>query len=318
MHRILMHMDADGYCAGAIVAHSLADSEQVCYHPLNYGMHLPEIDYDNDFVYLVDFTLQPDGALVELAARLGDRLVWIDHHRTAVQTEKDNNLGHVRGVRLEHFPTAGDEDKVPVSGCELTWNYFYPDKAINPVVALIGDWDTWRHVEKGNSDKAKSFQLFLKTFDCNPMHSQAWWSGVFSLKNTSIKGKFLHDCLAMGKNIAFYQKNQDENLMKSKGFTALFGGHRAVMVNQAGNSTMFDSVFDPEKHDIMVTFQWGDLEYLSISMYTTKTNVINCGELARELGHKGDKPSGGGHPGAAGFQCGWEYFKSLIENPQKI
>jgi nanoRNase/pAp phosphatase (c-di-AMP/oligoRNAs hydrolase) len=68
----------------------------------------------------------------------------------------------------------------------------------------------------------------------------------------------------------------------------------------------------------MVTFQWIGLDYITVSMYTEKIDKFNVGELAKILGNAGDIPSGGGHPGAAGFQCGWEYFRSLIENPIQL
>ena len=63
------------------------------------------------------------------------------------------------------------------------------------------------------------------------------------------------------------------------------------------NSKLFDSVYDPDKHHMMVTFVRMKLpaEKWTVSMYSTREDV-ECGEVAVKYG-------GGGHKGAAGFQC---------------
>lgn len=60
---------------------------------------------------------------------------------------------------------------------------------------------------------------------------------------------------------------------------------------------MFDSIYDPERHHAMATFcrlkppahKW------TVSLYSTRDDV-NCADIAKSFG-------GGGHKGAAGFQC---------------
>lgn len=76
------------------------------------------------------------------------------------------------------------------------------------------------------------------------------------------------------------------------------------------NSQFFDSVYDPEKHDLMVAFarvsnvRWfreNEQGYpqraypWKVSIYSTKPE-IDCGAIAKSFG-------GGGHKGAAGFIC---------------
>jgi nanoRNase/pAp phosphatase (c-di-AMP/oligoRNAs hydrolase) len=58
---------------------------------------------------------------------------------------------------------------------------------------------------------------------------------------------------------------------------------------------MFDSKWNEDKYDIMVTFCRLPSQTWTVSMYTTKKN-INVGKLAKKFG-------GGGHTKAAGFQC---------------
>ena len=63
------------------------------------------------------------------------------------------------------------------------------------------------------------------------------------------------------------------------------------------NSKLFDSVYDPAKHHLMITFVRLKLpsHKWTVSLYSTRDDV-DCGEIAKAFG-------GGGHKGAAGFQC---------------
>ena len=60
------------------------------------------------------------------------------------------------------------------------------------------------------------------------------------------------------------------------------------------NSQMFDSIWNPDKHDAMCTFCWKKDKW-TVSLYSTKDNV-DVSEICKARG-------GGGHKGAAGFQC---------------
>jgi nanoRNase/pAp phosphatase (c-di-AMP/oligoRNAs hydrolase) len=60
------------------------------------------------------------------------------------------------------------------------------------------------------------------------------------------------------------------------------------------NSQTFDSVWDPEKYDAMLTFGWRRGQW-TVSLYSVKQDV-DVSEVAVKHG-------GGGHKGAAGFQC---------------
>jgi len=318
MYRVLFHMDSDGHCSAGIVYRYLhkkgIKDEDLEFHPINYGMPIPEeIDYEKDTVYMVDFSLQPLDVMVEFAEKLGDRLIWIDHHQTSVDMEQENLLlCRVPGIRQVNY--YGDDNGSPISGAELTWFYLYQYHTHPPAVQLVGEWDTWRWKNKAEErqDTVQAFQYYLRSVPSNPKYTdgRAFWYNILggpSKADMSIP----EDGLAVGKVLLEYQRKQWKSAVGGRGFTADFQGHRAVMVNQQGNSEMFKSFFDPEKHDIMVTFQEVQGRHLTISMYTLKTDTIHLGHLAKKVGEAGDQPSGGGHAGAAGFQCGWEYFKSL-------
>ena len=66
----------------------------------------------------------------------------------------------------------------------------------------------------------------------------------------------------------------------------------AVFLNRRGNSLMFDSIYDPTKHKLMVGYEH-DGQKWTVSLYTTHDDV-DCSEIAKSMG-------GGGHAKAAGF-----------------
>ena len=76
------------------------------------------------------------------------------------------------------------------------------------------------------------------------------------------------------------------------------------------NSTTFESVWDPNKYDLMLPFAVKSNGKVRCSLYTTKPE-INCGEIAKALG-------GGGHRQAAGFELDSGQFQSLIQNNKLI
>lgn len=317
-HRTLLHTDSDGHCAAGIVYQYLrkkgVKDEEMAFHPINYGMPIPpEIDYANDTVYMVDFSFQPLKTMVEFAEKLGDRLIWIDHHSTSVDMEEEApELRKIPGIRQVNY--YGDEKGTPISGCELVWFYLYQGHTHPPVVQLVGEWDTWRWKNKpeDRQDTVQAFQHYLRSVNSNPKYAdgRAFWYALLGgsgKADTSIP----QEGLAVGKILLDQQRKSWKGAVGGSGFTADFQGHRAVMVNRRGNSEMFRGFFDEDKHDVMVTFELVKGEYLTVGMYTTKTDLLHLGNLCKKLGEAGDYPSGGGHAGAAGFQCSWDYFKTL-------
>ena len=105
--------DLDGHCSGAIVKLKYPNCELI---PINYGK---EIDLDtiekNEVVYMVDFSLKPFKQMFALNEKA--KLFWIDHHATAIDNAYTKNF----------IASGGSFLKLDRAGCELTWEYCFPD-----------------------------------------------------------------------------------------------------------------------------------------------------------------------------------------------
>lgn len=295
IHVFYHSADLDGMCSGAIVKHVFTDCEL---YGINYGQDFPwdKIQQD-DTVFMVDFGLQPFDGMVRLNGMC--KLHWIDHHKTALDD----------AYKAGFLASGGQLLVDGRSGCELTWEYVSnmrdpgnPSLPPEPLaVHLLGRYDVWDH----SDPRALQFQYGMRQFkDTYPENQELWQRAFYSEGFTDMVVKD-------GRLLLEYEDSQNAKFCKAYAFeTELCLGHKdcptewpthmfpAVCVNRGfTNSKVFDSVYDPTKHLLMITFcrlklparKW------TVSLYSTRDDV-DCGAIAREFG-------GGGHRGAAGFQC---------------
>jgi oligoribonuclease NrnB/cAMP/cGMP phosphodiesterase (DHH superfamily) len=285
--------DLDGKGSAAIVAyHEKKLWDRECeFYGINYGDPFPwDKITEGRKVYMVDFSLQPYPEMIklgELCDRLGGELHWIDHHRSAiVEMEK---LGRPKAF------TAVEEGK---AGCELTWLYFNQDKELKDIphpVMLLGRYDVWD--EKCAIvpwDHILAFQYGMRLQETEP--ESELWPWLFGAHGIDAEVDRTKAIVAGGHAVLKYEAKQNEIAMSALSFETEFEGLRALAANRGPtNSKLFDSKWDPERHDIMISFYWSHRGEWKLSLYTTKEG-IDCGDICKKHG-------GGGHPKAAGFQC---------------
>lgn len=279
--------DLDGKCSAAI---ALRYEKQY----RNHECELYGIDYGDLFpwdkimpgrrVYMLDFSLQPfDPNMPKLAGMC--ELIWVDHHKTALDE-----------FEKYHQPLAG-MNKVVLgkAGCELTWELLYPDKKMPHAVMLLGRFDVWD--EKCTLvpwSHILAFQYGMRLRDTEPQ--SLLWLELFGDSGIEEEVDRMKAIVAGGNAVLAYEAKQNEIAMSACGFETTFEGLRVLAANRGPtNSKLFESKWDPEKHDVMLSFYWSHRGEWKISLYTTKEN-IDCGALCKKHG-------GGGHPKAAGFQC---------------
>jgi len=293
---VIGHRDADGFMSGYLAHKKLSELgvRDIKMHSIQYGENLPKINYDFDEVYMLDFSL-PDQEMRELADKLGDRLIWIDHHKTSLDTEKKMELSTVRGVRI-----SSDNEKV--AACELCWEYFWPGRKVPGCVTLVGDWDTFRWVDMLDGSNGKRFARFFAQFidglGLDPSLKEAR-----DLMEGSIEEipSLEHVGVRIGKMLCEKQDALHAEIMENCSFTTVMtvpeGDQQltALVVNHRGNSLMFQSKVQP-RHEILVSYRMRGRDWVEASLYGASDHV-HCGEIARSISNG----KGGGHRGAVGF-----------------
>ena len=261
--------DLDGHCSGAIIKKRYPECEMI---GINYGDDFPWDTIGKDeTIFMVDFSLQPFEDMVRLADMCN--FIWIDHHISAM-TECVKHEGFKgRAFVNDDF-----------SGCELTWMFFYSTKETPLSVHLLGRYDVW---DLKADTRVMPFQWGMRIYDTLP--EADIWDEV--LKPDSDMKYIVKD----GELLLEHRDAENEKYIKACAFETVFEGLRAIAVNKGlTNSQLFDSIWDTDKHDIMLTFVYRKGQW-TVSLYTTKPD-IDVSEIAKKYG-------GGGHRQAAGFQC---------------
>lgn len=301
------HRDLDGYCAGAIVANHF-----------NWELELVSINYNDPFpwhridgeteVWMVDFGLQPFADMVRLN-KTAKRLVWIDHHRSALKEYEEcyaaGVSGEIDGLRKEGL-----------AGCELTWDFLDPmgdpEDAAHPVdgrplaVHLLGRYDVW---DWENVEGALEFQMGMRTLE-RMSPEQVFKPGGgkqrdiwdLLLINTNegrgvLSNQLVQDLIDDGRTVLKYQRKQYATEARGSCFATVLDGVPMIAANRGfTNSQFFDSVVgDYPKALACLTFQYRKGCW-NVSIYQIE------GRETPDLGAIAKRHGGGGHPGAAGFQ----------------
>jgi len=279
--------DLDGQASAAIVKHRYPETELI---GMNYGDPFPwETIQLGEDVWMVDFHLQPFGDMVRLSHLCC--LTWIDHHKSAI--EEANKFS---------FIASGDQRlSVDYAACEMTWKEcfrsdeeppfpplpsqeFYPPLPMS--VFYLGRYDIWKHAEHPG---ALQFQYGMRfQEDTNP-DNQTFWEKI--LHDFDIK-----EIMELGKIILTYEERQNAKYCSACAFEVELDGLRCIAINRGlTGSLSFKSVYDPAKHDAMLSFVMRKRGQWTVSIYADKAEV-DASAICKARG-------GGGHRGASGFTC---------------
>jgi oligoribonuclease NrnB/cAMP/cGMP phosphodiesterase (DHH superfamily) len=285
------HSDADGVCSGFWVWSSYVVNNTEDYIKSDYGKPFPfDIIKPGEEVWLVDYSIEPSDMRILLG--LTSNVTWIDHHKTAIDKYHGFEFD-IPGLRVDG-----------IAGCMLTYCYTkhmeQPDGSVVPFneelmtkeaplfTKLIADYDVWKF--KYGED-TKLFQIAFTAHNLEPWSSE--WNKFFGEEESSG-----YECtlIAAGKEMMQYRDGWAKSVMEI-GFESEFEGHSCYAVNLPRcNSQYFDSL--EKEYDMLTPFYWNGEQWI-VSLYSTK---IDVSEIAVKYG-------GGGHKGAAGFQCAELPFK---------
>ena len=273
-------IDLDGFCGGAIYAKYMEEHGKA-YEliPANYGWEFPWSSMKDADVTLIDFSLQPSSAFDRLA-QTAKQIVWIDHHKSAIDDWK------------RFFPQDGwcpiktvlDTTK---AGCELAWEYFFPDRRMPLAVRLLGRYDVWDH----SDNDVLPFQYGMRLYDFDPVDDRSKWADYL---DGDISPEVCCPRIREGHTVLQYQTREDTIAAAAACFAIDWEGLHWLAANRGGRgSKFFDSKWDAELFDGMMSFSWNG-ETWTFGLYSTNPD-IDCGAIAKRW-------NGGGHPGAAGFR----------------
>ena len=265
--------DLDGHCSGAIIKGKYPECEMI---GVDYGKDFPWYSIEADEkVFMVDFSLQPFEEMATLVKVCPD-LVWIDHHKSAIEEYKE-------WLNAGNAPILGIQ-RIGIGACALVWEYLCPETNLPTFIKLLGEYDVWNH----SDPRTLSFQYGMRQFaDTNPSN-QEFWLSLFDVEE-------VQRITEIGGVILAYIKTENGKYCDACSFKTELDGLKCIAVNKMlANSQLFDSVWNEKKYDAMLTFGFRNGKW-TISLYSTKDNV-DVSAIAKSHG-------GGGHKGAAGFQC---------------
>jgi len=273
---VIYHNDPDGKAAAAIVNHRFEGetNQRLVFIDMDYDKDVPFDQINkNEVVYIVDFSLQKPGDWDKLF-NITPYVVWIDHHKSAIEANTD--LLELEGIR--------DMSK---SGCELTWDYLFPGEPTPLVIQHIGDYDTWKF---NLTDTEKIFTA-IKSQDIEPT-SNIWdhWLSIEPVFEEEI----ISGLTINGEIIQAALYNLYTEMVHGLSYEITLHGHKCIACNAPYVGSKLYHSIDRSAYDFLVVYRHSKNLY-TVSLYTEKED-LDASEICKRFG-------GGGHKGAAGFQC---------------
>ena len=280
---VITHSDLDGMAAAAVVKQQHPDASVII---TNYKKPIRLNKFKaGDTVYVTDFSLSKE--VFEEIQRKGIRIIWIDHHESAIQTLTSQGWD-CEGIRRTDY-----------SGAALTWLYFNPDKTFDQapdVIKLVNWWDLWQH---DKDPRVRKFNYGSGLWDLRPGYvaGDKFWSDIFTVGKGD---KILANAVKHGDTIQKYSERlQDvicEDLAYKTKIMTTSGNYKnaMTMLIRPGNSSVFERM-DLSGIDVTLTCQYyaGSTKQYRCSCYSPDNNKEIL-DVAQQFG-------GGGHPTAAGF-----------------
>ena len=268
--------DLDGVSSGAIMS-KMFKHQDLTLIGVEYGDTINEIKLtkDADLVYVVDFTFEPFDRMLRLNKE--KNLIWIDHHKSSLEKVALYPEIKFKGV-------LGDNTK---SAAYLTWEYFSGDTEVPYTIKQISLFDTWQH--NGADDILNFYYGMEAKSKMNP--NADMWKEMFTPRQTMELEVTIEK---IGQSIRDYNIMKEAAYAFDHAFETEFEGYKAIAINIGFPGSMkFKSVYNPDKHDIMIGFSRQANHKWKFSIYSEK-KYIDCSAICKKYG-------GGGHSLAAGF-----------------
>lgn len=292
--KIVFHrIDHDGQCSAAILYNLfIADKPQLI--GLDYNdnfsecFNIDELD-PNEQTYMVDFSLPPED-MIKLWNKLGDNLIWIDHHLSAIRNSERHEYIEIKGVRNSGY-----------AACELTWKFVHGNNPPYPIF-LLGKYDIWEH---HLDPKILPFHYGLRTQKTKP--DAIIWRTIVNYSSTSPQNaQFVDKIIVDGEAIIKYENNLNAGVLKSLLIPIKFNNFKIGCLNRSHiSSKVFDLLENKSEFDGFMTFSINREKMCKCTIYSNSPN-LDSSQIAESFG-------GGGHFGAAGFTIPYTQLSKILE-----
>lgn len=238
MIALFCHNDVDGQCSGAIAYRELGKQiglDKILIFVVDYGDPLPEFRPEDNLesVYIMDFSFDSEymDYLISLVGK--DNVIWIDHHISAIKKLK--GYSDLKGLR-----------SIIMSGCMLTYRYFYPDKFVPMVVQIVEDFDLYNFKF---GDLTRGFKEWVDYNDTDPVN--IIWDKLLT-SNFDQLDELAQEGLKY-KKIRLYKLYEDIDRL---GYESEIDGHKCFKMNLSQRDSISDAgdyVMDKLGYDLF----WG-------------------------------------------------------------
>lgn len=305
---VLFHADcADGSAAAFAAWCKFGETAE--YRAVAHGDPPPE-DVEGRDVYILDFSFAP--SLVDRVAMEANRVVVVDHHKTAVewyrQTWVDRAERSYRQIREGLLPVQRGEIlwepppnvelvlDLAHSGAVLAWNHFHPGAPVPEVLPYVEDRDLWHWAMPSSREVSAALEARGVRED---------WRVLCQLHEEPVRRYRLWETerdllIAEGATLLRAQAQRVAYLVSIAERVTLPGHGAALAVNtpvlqsEVGEALALAA---RDRGDLPLGVAWyrdGRAGTHRVSLRSV--GEVDCSAIARRYG-------GGGHKNAAGFQC---------------
>lgn len=300
MNTVFYHRaDYDGLFSGAICKLFL-NKHQFQYIGWDYGDPIPQRPDDDSIVYMVDLNID---CLMD-----HPKLVWIDHHKSAIDVYDPRGLEFVNMKRIPGLRVDG------VAACRLCWQYFisqmfdtkpqddkdtYISRKIDEphAVTLVGENDIWDH----HDPNTVPLQYGLTLNEINSLDKiidnyllGADDEAVLKYIEAGIAAQKWHEIFA-------------GDVLKERSYQRTWEGLKFIILASVHtrSSAWFPDKYIPKDIDAVMAWRY-DGKDVKFSLYhSPHRKDIDLSVIAQKYG-------GGGHRGACGFQLPLEEAIKII------
>lgn len=255
-------------------------------------------NFDNKKILFVDIC--PSYRFLIETSKIANRITVLDHHKTAHDMYLTNK------TELDELKNVNMQFNMNLSGCQIAWDYFFPELKRPWFIDYIGDQDLWKF-ELPNSKEINcslEFNKFIDSENLNKLDELQTYTDT-DIENLVFEGKLIFRVKDhIIKNQLEYSEER-KMIVGDKNYRVQVGTISNDMKSAFGNMLATKKFIDNTDPDFGVIWSyWAEKDEWYISLRGSD-NSPDLSAIAKIFG-------GGGHPKACGFIIKENPFQNLF------